>query len=116
MVNYSPDLGREVATHRDGMGSTLTVSAERFRDLYILQTCKRCLTWTHYTLHIDTHKLQVTTTPGERWIPQRSFDKDRETIVPPVAAYVSNKSVDAHVGIGPCVANVRTNQQPWLSA
>ena len=33
MVNYSPDLGREVATHRDGMGSTLTVSAERFGDI-----------------------------------------------------------------------------------
>ena len=26
MVNYSPDLGRAVYTHQDGMGSTLTVS------------------------------------------------------------------------------------------
>ena len=25
MVNYSPDLGRAVYTHQDGMGSTLTV-------------------------------------------------------------------------------------------
>ena len=28
MVNYSPDLGRAVYTHQDGMGSTLTVSPD----------------------------------------------------------------------------------------
>ena len=28
MVNYSPDLGRAVYTHQDGMGSTLTVSSD----------------------------------------------------------------------------------------
>ena len=28
MVNYSPDLGRAVYTHQDGMGSTLTVSLD----------------------------------------------------------------------------------------
>ena len=30
MVNYSPDLGRAVYTHQDGMGSTLTVSPDQF--------------------------------------------------------------------------------------
>ena len=42
MVNYSPDLGRAVYTHHDGMGSTLTVSLDLTMTLVSILTLFLC--------------------------------------------------------------------------
>ena len=65
MVNYSPDLGRAVYTHQDGMGSTLTVSLypmTKSRTILTLFPLPRSPAWVRMT-GVTTPAPRPTSTP-----------------------------------------------------